>query len=69
MVRYKTNGHHRDNAETMWSEGVFLGLNARSIEMIIATNDGLTKERIAHAKPEGEVCSVRAIRKKKLSNH
>ena len=63
MVQFKLAGDHKDKAETMWRNGVFLGMNAKSIDSIISTEDGIQMARTVRARPEGESWDLDAISK------
>ena len=63
MVHYKQSGDHKDKGDTIWGEGVFLGMNARSIDSIISTKNGIESVRTVRARPESESWNTDAISK------
>ena len=62
-VQFMRSGTHVDKAESMWSSGIFLGMNAKSIDSIISTNEGICMARTVRAKPETEAWDIDAIAK------
>ena len=59
VVQFKLAGDHVDKAETMWRRGVFLGMNSKSIDSIISTQDGIQLARTVRAVPEDEMLKFR----------